>query len=231
VCAYDRAGQGWSEEAETRQDGVTAARELHTLLSAAGESGPYVLVGHSIGGPYAMTYAARYPDQVAGLVLLDSSSPEQFTSIPSYPGQYAVMRRVVALTPTVSRVGLGGLLTGTHLPAAEAAQVEALTSTARGAGNMRDELSVLRDVFGQAQALTTMHDRPVAVVTASETLSTVGWAAAQDRLAALSANSVHRTVTSSHEGLLEDEVPSAESVRAISEVIAAVRTGSRLDTP
>ena len=50
---------------------------------------PYVLVGHSTGGPYALTYAAQYPEQVAGMVLLDSSSPEQLTGIPSYAGQYA----------------------------------------------------------------------------------------------------------------------------------------------
>ena len=79
VCAYDRAGQGWSEEAASPRDGVQSAEDLHTLLAEAGEHGPYVLVGHSTGGTYAMTYAARYPEQVAGLVLLDSSSPEQFT--------------------------------------------------------------------------------------------------------------------------------------------------------
>ena len=83
VCAYDRAGQGWSDDAEHPQDGVEAAQDLHTLLAAAGETGPYVLVGHSTGGTYAMTYAARYPEQVAGMVLLDSSSPEQLTRIPS----------------------------------------------------------------------------------------------------------------------------------------------------
>jgi pimeloyl-ACP methyl ester carboxylesterase len=55
-----------------------------------------------------MTYAARYPDQVAGLVLLDSSSPQQFTRMPAYPGQYAVMRRVFALMPTLHRVVSAG---------------------------------------------------------------------------------------------------------------------------
>ena len=61
VCAYDRAGQGWSEDAPRLQDGAEAAADLHTLLRRAGESGPYVLVGHSIGGDYAMTYAAPTP--------------------------------------------------------------------------------------------------------------------------------------------------------------------------
>ena len=75
VCAYDRAGQGWSDDVDTPQDGLAIAADLHTLLARAGEAGPYVLVGHSAGGPYAMTYAAQYPDEVAGMVLLDSMSP------------------------------------------------------------------------------------------------------------------------------------------------------------
>ena len=108
VCAYDRAGQGWSEDAASPRDGVQSAEELHTLLAKAGEHGPYVLVGHSTGGTYAMTYAARYPDQVAGLVLLDSSSPEQFTRMPAFSGQYKMMMRpTYSLMPTLSRLGAG----------------------------------------------------------------------------------------------------------------------------
>jgi len=52
----------------------------------AGEHGPCVLVGHSTGGSYAMTYAAQHPEQVAGLVLLDSSSPERFIRMPAFSG-------------------------------------------------------------------------------------------------------------------------------------------------
>jgi len=231
VCAYDRAGQGWSADADSPQDGVTAAKDLHTLLAVAGEHGPYVLVGHSIGGAYAMTYAAQYPEQVAGLVLLDSSSPEQLTKIPSYAGQYAVMRRGMALLPTLARLGLGRVLAASNLPAPAADQVRALTATPRAARNGRDELSVIPEVFEQAQALTTLQGRPLAVVTASEeSLETTGWAAAQDRLATLSTNHVHRTVHSTHPGLLEDQHGSTESVRAITEVITSVRTGTPLDT-
>jgi pimeloyl-ACP methyl ester carboxylesterase len=232
VCAYDRAGQGWSDDVASPQDGVESAEDLHTLLATAGEHGPYVLVGHSTGGTYAMTYAARYPDQVDGLVLLDSSSPEQFTRMPAYPGQYALMRRGLALLPTLRRVGLGQLVPPTsHLPAAEAHTVSAITSTARAARNQRDELSVIHDVFTQAQALTTLDDRPLAVLTASETsLETDGWVGAQDQLAALSTNSVHRTVNSTHTGLLEDVRPAAASVHAIAEVITSVRTGAALGT-
>ncbi|WP_148575367.1 alpha/beta fold hydrolase [Nocardioides caldifontis] len=230
VCAYDRAGQGWSEEAASPRDGVQSAEELHTLLAEAGERGPYVLVGHSTGGTYAMTYAAQYPEQVAGLVLLDSSSPDQFARMPAFSGQYAMMCRAFSLLPTLSRLGLGQLAPGTsHLPAADAEIVDALSSAPKAYRNQRDEVSVIPEVFSQAQALSTFGDRPLAVLTASATsTNTEGWVAAQDALAALSPNAIHSTVDSSHEGLLEDVDPAAASVRAITEVISSVRTGTPL---
>jgi pimeloyl-ACP methyl ester carboxylesterase len=230
VCAYDRAGQGWSDEAGSPRDGNESAEDLHALLDAAGEDGPYVLVGHSTGGTYAMTYAARYPEQVAGLVLVDSSSPEQFTAMPDFEGQYAVMRRAYALLPTLSRLGVGRLVPATsHLPAADAATVDAMTATSQAYRNQGDEVSVIPEVFAQAQALTTLGDRPLAVLTASEnSVGLDGWSDAQDELAELSTNRVHRTVESTHTGLLEDEAPAAETVRAVIEVLTSVRTGTPL---
>jgi hypothetical protein len=96
VCVYDRAGQGWSESARGPQDGVQLAADLHTLLERAAIPGPYVLAGHSVGGTYALTFAARYPQQVAGMVLLDSSTPQQFTALPDYPAAYSSGRRLSA---------------------------------------------------------------------------------------------------------------------------------------
>jgi pimeloyl-ACP methyl ester carboxylesterase len=233
VCAYDRAGQGWSSDVDQPQDGITAAHDLHTLLRKAGEHGPYVLAGHSIGGTYALTYADQYPQQVAGMVLLDSSSPYQFTAMPAYPGQYALMRRGLALLPTLDRFGLGRLMyvaQPSHLPQPAADVATSLTATARGARNGRDEVSMLPEVFAQAQAVTTLHDRPLAVLTAGESVNgTAGWAEAQDQLAALSTNNVHRVVESSHTGIVEDRAPAHESADAIDQVVDAVRTGITLN--
>jgi pimeloyl-ACP methyl ester carboxylesterase len=229
VCSYDRAGQGWSGDVPRPQDGVTAARDLHTLLQQAGEHGPFVLAGHSIGGTYALTYAARYPRQVAGMVLLDSSTPYQFTALPAYPGQYAMMRRGLALLPTLDRMGLGRLMWAvqpSHLPDPAAAVATSLTASARGARNGRDEVSVLPALFTQARALTTLGDRPLAVLTSSDSLAgTAGWAEAQDRLAALSTNSLHRVVDATHPGLLEDAGPARQSTDAILQVVDATRSG------
>lgn len=230
VCAYDRAGQGWSDEAASPRDGVESATDLHTLLAKAGEHGPYVLVGHSTGGTYAMTYAARYPDQVVGLVLLDSSSPEQFTRMPAFPSQYAMMRRTYGLLPTLSRLGIGHLIPGASLlPGAEATRVDAVTSAPKAYRNQRDEVSVIPQVFAQARALTTLGDRPLAVLTASETSTgTKGWDSAQDQLAALSSNSIRRSVLSSHPGLVGDARPAEASVRAITEVLISARSHTSL---
>lgn len=77
VCAYDRAGSGWSEPGPGPGDPQQIARELHTLLGNARIDGPYVLVGHSFGGLYIRMYADLYPNEVEGMVLVDSSHPEQ----------------------------------------------------------------------------------------------------------------------------------------------------------
>jgi pimeloyl-ACP methyl ester carboxylesterase len=71
VCSYDRAGLGWSEPGAAPGDGQHAVDELHTLLANGGESGPFVLVGHSNGGLRVALYAHTYPQEVAGLVLVD----------------------------------------------------------------------------------------------------------------------------------------------------------------
>jgi len=75
VCAYDRAGLGWSSPRSDVRDAAHVESELTALLGKAGIEGPLVLVGHSLGGLYARLYASRHPDSVAGLVLIDSATP------------------------------------------------------------------------------------------------------------------------------------------------------------
>jgi pimeloyl-ACP methyl ester carboxylesterase len=233
VCAYDRAGQGWSGEATGPQDGLAIAADLHSLLAAAGERAPFVLVGHSTGGTYAMTYAARYPNQIAGMVLLDSSSPDQF-DLPQYPRVYAMMRRGLGVAPSLARLGLGLLVPDkavSGLPAPAAAQFRRFTASPRGMRNMRDDISRLPAAFAQARALRTLSGKPLAVLTTTESLhKTTGWSAAQDRLAALSSNSSHRVVDTTHAGLLDTPGGSDSAVLAIADVVTAVRTDSAVRT-
>jgi pimeloyl-ACP methyl ester carboxylesterase len=73
VCSYDRLGLGWSDPTDRPQTRDEVARRLHSLLSESAIPGPYVLVGHSLGGIYVRAFAGLYPDEVAGIVLIDSS--------------------------------------------------------------------------------------------------------------------------------------------------------------
>ncbi len=76
VCSYDRAGYGWSEPSPDTTS-LHIARELKALLEAAGEKGPYVMVGHSFGGYNVRVFSQQYPRDVAGVVLVDASHPDE----------------------------------------------------------------------------------------------------------------------------------------------------------
>ncbi len=77
VCSYDRAGYGWSDETDMPLGSAQVAADLRALLTGAGEDGPFIVVGHSIGGLHARSFARQYPDEVAGIVLIDSSHENQ----------------------------------------------------------------------------------------------------------------------------------------------------------
>jgi len=77
VCSYDRAGYGWSDSGTEPRSSLQIAHELKQLLQAAGEKGPYLLVGHSTGGYDIRVYADQYPNDVVGIVLVDASHEDQ----------------------------------------------------------------------------------------------------------------------------------------------------------
>jgi pimeloyl-ACP methyl ester carboxylesterase len=86
TCAYDRAGFAWSEPGTPPRTAQQAANELHELLEAAGETGPFILVGASYGGHIVRIFAHDYPTEVQGVVLVDAR-PEKLYSIPKIQDQ------------------------------------------------------------------------------------------------------------------------------------------------
>jgi pimeloyl-ACP methyl ester carboxylesterase len=231
VCVYDRAGMGWSEPAETPRDGVAIATDLHTLLRRAEIDGPYVLAGHSSGGVYVQVFAAQYPDEVAGLVLLDSQPPDAIANLPGYAGEYDGIRRFTALFPSVARLGVGRLAypsAASGLPPEVWAEARALLSTGSHNRGYRDATVGLKAALTQAQALTSLGDKPLIVVTAVEDAH-AGWLPLQEKMAGLSTNSVQRVIQdASHASLIEDEGDSANAIDAILDVVEAVRSGEPL---
>lgn len=231
VCAYDRAGRGWSEGGTSQQDGVALAADLRTLLDRAHETGPYVLVGHSFGGLYVLNFAEQYPDQVAGVVLLDSTHPDMFTRLPTYPFIYEAYRRVSAIFPSLARVGIGRIAYRSNfdkLPLPSRREELAFWSTARAARSAHEEWVEAPLVMRQARSLTTLSPRPLIVVTAAKEAQD-GWMPLQSELAELSSNSEHRVVpNATHTSLVDDERDASTSSAAIRSVIEAVRGGTRL---
>jgi pimeloyl-ACP methyl ester carboxylesterase len=77
ACWYDRAGVGWSDPPSSPRTSASIVSDLHEALQRAGVLPPYVMAGGSVGGEYVLIYTARYPTDVAGLVLVDSATPDQ----------------------------------------------------------------------------------------------------------------------------------------------------------
>jgi pimeloyl-ACP methyl ester carboxylesterase len=216
VCAYDRAGHGRSDEAGP-QDGIALAADLVRLLEGAGVAAPYVLVGHSSGGAYLRVFAARHPDAVAGMVLLDAQPADAFSALPDYAAFYDGYRRLATLSPSLARVGL-------------VAPVLGLTgdqSTPAAARGLRDEVLALPAALRQAQALQSIGDRPLVVLSAGSGQQ-AGWLEAQARLPALSTHGVQRVLeAATHTSLVLGEHAPA-STQAILDVVASIRDGTAL---
>ena len=224
VCVYDRAGRGWSDAAAGGpQDAARIAADLHTLLERAKVPGPYVLAGHSFGGLYVQTFAANYPDQVAGLVLLDSTAPKPGPALPTRPASYSALGRVLALFSAVAYLGAGRLIAQASygsLPPHFRGEARANASTASYLRSSIEEFVAANTSMQQAASLTSLDGKPLVVVTA-DTGNAADWQAKQDQMAALSTNSSHRVAKeTSHESLLYDETDSAQASQAIRDVIA-----------
>ena len=225
VCVYDRAGRGWSEAADTPQDAAQIAGDLHTLLHRADVPGPYVLTGHSFGGLYVLAFAARYPDEVAGMVLVDSTAPAAAPSTAQSSSDGT--GRLSALASIAARLGLVRVVGDPFddgLPPRSGDEVRAGTSTA---GNLRstiDEYAHASASTRQAAALRDFADKPLVVLTAGVGHD-AAWSTAQNHLATLSTNSAHQVVDgATHETLVADQRHAATTTQAVLQVVSAVRS-------
>jgi pimeloyl-ACP methyl ester carboxylesterase len=232
VCSYDRAGRGWSEASPVPMSAKQTARDLHTLLENAPIPGPYVLVGHSIGGLYVRSYEAQYPDEVVGMVLLDASHPELFSRDPDLLVENQAFSRQSALFPTLARLGvfrlffaLGADLDFRDLPTQQHAEVTAFWSSPRYLLSQRTENAA---IFAETKDLGTLEDLPLIVITAKRRSSPM-WLELQDELATLSTNSFHLTMAeASHTSLVFNPDHAQDTSKAILQVVEAARTGQSL---
>ena len=231
VCVYDRAGRGWSDAAASPPDGAQIATDLYTLLQRAHVPGPYVLAGHSFGGLYVMSFAAQYPEQIAGLVLVDSTAPNATPVSPQQDGSYSVVKHVSALVSASARLGLGRLIAQgdfSDLPPPSRDEARTSAATAKEMASFLDEFAVANRSESEAGKLVNLDGKPLIVLTADRG-NAAGWTAAQDKLATLSPNSLHRVVTgATHDSLIANPDHAAAVTQAIHDVVESIRTAAPL---
>jgi pimeloyl-ACP methyl ester carboxylesterase len=227
VCAYDRAGMGWSEMGPQPRDAKQISSELHTLLTKADIEGPYVLVGHSFGGLYMQTYAARYPDKVAGVALVESSHPDQFSYRQVARDSYEPQKQIFSVFSLAARLGIIRLVsklapTSPELPQQQRVQIDALSSSTRQVSTTALEFRATPQTVTQTRSLRSLGDTPLAVVTAGT--SEPEWLKLQDDLATLSSNSTHPVVKgATHTSVMYDRSDAQVTSAAIVDVVQAVR--------
>lgn len=243
VCSYDRAGMGWSDPSPKSRDAKQVVLELHSLLTNAGISGPYVLVGHSVSGLYARLYASQYPDEVVGMVLVDPGHPDMDQEIPELQAQNANDASLVKTMQTLSYFGLPRLLgigknNANGLPAQQAAEVNVFVSRPQHWATLSALIESTSVTYDEVRATGTLGDIPLIVISANTAWFTKGAPADRartilntlhDEIAQLSTNNLHVIVDgATHGSLVLNQDDAHQVVMAIEAVLSAIETGQPL---
>ena len=186
-----------------------------------------MLAGHSFGGLYILTFAASYPDQVAGRGLLDSTAPASGPTPPTKTGSYDMVGRISALLPAVAHLGVtrlyGQSAYGTlHRSRDEA---RARSATVSDLASFLNEFLEGSAATHQAASLVDLADKPLIVLTAGREHD-AAWLAAQDKLATLSTNSSppHCCRRRTRPRWFSTQAMRPSASQAIRDVVASVRT-------
>lgn len=174
ACAYSRAGIMWSDASKARFTSNQAAADLHAALANAAESGPFVMVAHSLGGPYAMTFTGLYGPEVAGVVLVDASHPDQIARLEKAVGKPMTPQTgVLAFGSAIARTGLPRLMTRDVAPTRAPGRVREI-SAAYAATSLRSllrETTALSLSLAEAGQFRDLGTRPLIVLAAMAEMS------------------------------------------------------------
>lgn len=179
ICIYDRAGLGWSEESGLPRDAKTVNTALHTLLDKAEVKRPFVFAGHSIAGLYMRDYVERYPSEVAGLVFLDPSHPEQNEKLGLTKEKKDELMSKVGWIVTLVKVLKGLGILEVYNPLVSSASLEELPQDIRDQTiYLSKKTSILNTTVleandfdkaaEQAAKNKTLGDRPIVVISATK---------------------------------------------------------------
>ena len=224
VVSYDRAGLGWSESDTDPKTAMLVAQRLRSLLRSANTTPPYVLVGHSMGGFFIRVFADLFPEEVAGMVLVDASHPDQQRRSSAIETHMCTGFRMLKGVPLLARAGyirLSGFFDSwaEGLPDKQAAEARAFLSSYRHLKTTRDESLAWDAICAEVRSTRGLGDKPLVVVTAGKDILP-GHPELQAELAALSSSSAHRVVKGAdHVTLVTHREHASTVVEAIQHVV------------
>jgi pimeloyl-ACP methyl ester carboxylesterase len=170
VCAYDRAGLGWSDDGP--RDSATIVQELKALLTNAAIAPPYVLAGHSIAGLHSRLYAHTYPEEVAGMVLIDASHEEQLERLPvelmAMAKQEKMILTVCRIIAPLGIVRLMGVFDHSALPRDVQPAADMLSYQNRLCRSIVQESDAVEASAAQLAGAESLDDMPLVVLTAGQ---------------------------------------------------------------
>ncbi len=236
VCAYDRAGLGWSEPGNPPYTPESTARDLHTLLGNAGIAPPYVLVGHSVGGKHIRMFTELYPDEVVGLVFDDARheladpirTPEEYAAnsaaYESGLNFYRVLRDLGVVRILAVPLARSMSPSMKYLPDDVVYRLALFEVAEKTLQSKIDTEDIANNE--QLSAAHPLGDLPIIVLTSTQGLDMrEDWDAVQQKLVALSTNSQQVIVDSSHDIHIDQPQQVAD---AVLRVIEAADTGQPL---
>ncbi len=238
VCAYDRADSGWSDLSPQPNDTRQNAEALHTLLNNAGESGPYILVGHSFGGLYVRMFAEMYPQDVAGMIFVEGTLPEGLHRLckpdvmPNAPDA-----GMMDATPFIGRLGILRMIgfpsTDPDLPELQRKELQAYLASTKLAESLKRQYHLFPTLLAQVSPLYepgSLGDIPVAVVLGSEGDGSIAeWHELYEQQAALSTNHVLVMIDgANHISLVDRQEHALQTSAIILKVIEAARSGEAM---
>jgi pimeloyl-ACP methyl ester carboxylesterase len=241
VCAFDRPGMGWSEPVDGSREPLIMNAELHTLLEQAGVSPPYIMAGHSFGSILTRIYAAQYPQEVAGIILVDSQlvTPKHFASQSEIDQNRSYWDVVQVIGSVITRIGLTRL-TGTNTfqnagyPAELALEMTGLQARNQVIDAYYAENGPAFPALQEASAdAEELGDMPMAVIWASLTYAlneaNPTLRPFTEELSTYSSNTVTRIVEGAdHGSILGNEQYAQQVSDVILNVIVAAQTGEPL---
>ncbi|MDW3652814.1 MAG: alpha/beta hydrolase [Bacteroidia bacterium] len=208
VIRYDRAGIAYSDLSGTPRDPKTIAHELHELLEKSGESPPYILLGHSFGGLFIRVYTQLYPDEVEGMIFLDSSHPDQRERL-NYPKQkdFSWILNTAAVLGDMGILGLFDRLNGSifyveDFPDEVNNRFHDYTLDGKYYRGYRDEIKWESYVYEQARETKDFGSLPIRVFTANKRYNgdeaKPEWIELQKEIAGLSTDGKHFLLNGHH---------------------------------